>query len=86
MQNIFASIVEFFTRESRSLLAIVIVAGIIYIWGKLSKKESYYRWLVKINPKSAEAHYNLGKFLEELPNRKAEAEKEFRQAVTLRPN
>ena len=85
MQNIFASLVEFVTRESRSLFAIVIFVGIIYIWGKLSEKESYYRWLVKISPKNAGAHYSLGHFLEKLPNREAEAEKEFQQAIALRP-
>src|SRR5258706_14196103 len=86
MQTIFASIIEFFTRESRSLIVIAVFIGIIYIWIKLSEKEQYYRWLVKISPRNAEAHYNLGNFLEELPNRKAEAEKEFQQTIKLRPS
>ena len=86
MQNIFANIIEFITRESKSLLVILVFAGIIYIWGKLSEKEGYYRWLVKISSKNAEAHYNLGNFLEELPNRKAEAKQEFQKAIELNPD
>src|SRR5260221_11279686 len=86
MQTIFASIIEFFTRESRSLIVIAVFIGIIYIWIKLSEKEQYYRWLVKISPKNAEVHYNLGNFLEELPSRKTEAEKEFQQSIRLNPS
>jgi tetratricopeptide (TPR) repeat protein len=86
MQNIFTSIVEFFTRESRSLLIIAFFIGITYIWGKLAEKEIYYRWLVKISPKNAGAHYNLGIFLEELSNRKEEAKQEFQKAIELNPD
>src|SRR5688500_3407491 len=86
MQNILAGIMEFVIREARALIAIVVFVCFIYIWGKLSEKEQYYRWFVKINPKNAEAHDSLGRFLKELPDRKAEAENEFRQAIALRPN
>src|SRR5919108_39740 len=84
MQNIIESIIDFFAGEIRTFLAIGIFIGILYVWDKLSEKEQYYRWLVKINPKNAQAHYNLGIFLRELPDRKTEAEYEFRQAIALR--
>src|SRR5215510_8340746 len=85
MQNIFANVIAFVIREWRSLLAIGIFVAIVYVLSKLSEKEWYYRWLIRINPKDAQAHYNLGNLLEDLPNRKAEAEKEFQQVVALRP-
>jgi tetratricopeptide (TPR) repeat protein len=85
VQHIYAGIVAFVIREWRSLVAIGVFMAIAYIWGKLSEKESYFQWLVKLNPKNAEAHYNLGNFLEKLPNRKEDAEKEYQQAIAIRP-
>jgi Flp pilus assembly protein TadD len=85
MQIILANIVAFVTREARSLLIIAIVIGIIFIWEKLSEKEGYYRWLVKINPNDLQALKNLGYAYARM-NKNIEAEQLFRQAIAKDPN
>jgi len=83
MQSILTDIAEFFIREARTFVAIGLFIGIMYVWDRLSRREQYYRWLIRINPRNAQAHYHLGKFLEDFPDRQTEAESEFRQAISL---
>src|SRR5687767_9545807 len=86
MDNFLSSIVAFLAGETRLIFAIIFLFAFFYACDRLSKSEKVYRFLVKINSRNAQAHYNLGDFLRELPDRKVEAENEFRQAIALRPN
>lgn len=86
MESIIANIIEFIMREAGSLLTIGIFVTMLFVWGKLSEKEWYYRWITKIRPKSSRAHINLGNFLSrQNGNKKDEAALEFRQAINLDP-
>jgi len=53
--------------------------------GRMSESLAASRKSVELEPRDAEAHYNLGNTLKEL-GRLDEAEASFRQAVTLKPN
>ncbi len=75
MQTALANIMDFFTGNARAFLLIALVIGFFYAWVKLSEKEGYYRWLLRINPKNAENHYSLGNLLEKDPHRLAEAQR-----------
>jgi tetratricopeptide (TPR) repeat protein len=86
MQNLPETILDFFAREAKNFLILILFAGFIYIWVRLSEKENYYRWLLRINPKDAETHCSLASLLEKDPHRRDEAEQEYREAIRLRPN
>ncbi|PIV27968.1 MAG: hypothetical protein COS36_03850, partial [Candidatus Altarchaeum sp. CG03_land_8_20_14_0_80_32_618] len=52
---------------------------------RYEEAEKEYREAIKINPKDADAHNNLGILLKNL-KRYEEAEKEFREAIKINPN
>src|SRR5512139_347825 len=86
MDNIVTSIMEFIADQGKAITIVLIFVGFLYVWVKLSEKEGYYRWLLRIHPNNAETHYSLGSLLEKDLHRRAEAEQEFREAIRLRPN
>jgi Flp pilus assembly protein TadD len=68
------------------LIAVVIsVIGLSIIGNRFARSEKYLRTLVRLSPKSAKAHFNLGSLLTEKSGRNVDAENEFSQAIELDP-
>src|SRR5689334_22408377 len=65
-------------------LAFLILIGLYVLWERLVQTEDFLRRRVKVNPRNAEAHLNLGSFLEEKGNHE-EVEEEFLKAIELNP-
>ena len=83
MQNILAMIGKFLTNEGRFIIGFVVIIFIVYVWETISNSEDFLRWVIRIQPKNADADLRLGNHLK--GDEPEEAEKEIRQAITLNP-
>lgn len=82
-------IVDFFSQipaEFRFITIILIFYILAYTWFQVEKTERWRRLAVRIWPKSAEAHYNLGTQRSGQAEYSADAEQEIRQAIALQPH
>jgi tetratricopeptide (TPR) repeat protein len=68
-----------------SELFIILFFVITYLFLKISTKEKFLRWLIKVQPDNDDAHVKLGVLLMENKARHIEAEKYLQTAIELNP-
>lgn len=66
------------------LITTAFTVGVLYLLSK--KSEQFYRIVLSILPRNAWAHYYYGEFLNDKPGRLAQAENEFKKAITYQPD
>lgn len=74
-----------FLRQYAYVLIFIIPLVFNAVWGRMKQSEKVMRLAVAIFPKSADAHYRLGRFLATQPAFFGEAEQELRLAISLKP-
>jgi len=79
------SILPGLLKEYYPLIFIIIFYAFIFVWGRVAENEQYLMMILKLFPKNAQAHFDLGYFLSQKNTDLDKAEKELRQAIAIKP-